>query len=131
MSVVKVTLTQLIGAFKKHYAFSSKDDQISHLLILFYAVECGLKAKYLKKYNRLNTDDFETLPVNKKYGHGHDIYAWVKDLKIPALGYIDSRTNKPLVQMHERLRYGTYSAGTENLQVKFLRDLSLYLKKEL
>ena len=131
MSVVKVTLTQLVGAFRKHYAFSLNEDEISHILILFYAVECGLKANYLKKYNRLNTDDFEILPVNRKFGHGHDLIAWVKDLKIPALGYIDDRKNKPIVQMHERLRYGTYSPKTEKSQVEFLRNLSAYLKKVL
>ncbi len=80
------SLTQLIDAYKKHHKHSKTEnkEEISHYLLLFYAVECALKAQYLKKYTGKSTKDFITLPIGKQYGHGHDILKWIKELGIPA-----------------------------------------------
>ena len=132
MAEVVCTLSQMISAFKTHNKISNATpEEFSHTLLLFYAVECGLKAKYLKQFNGLKTTDFATLPVAKKYGYGHDIWEWVKMLKLPANGYNDERSY-PIVQMHERLRYGAFSKNVMgSKQVDFLKYLASILKKEL
>jgi len=133
MAEVTSTLTQLVKAFKTHYKYSvSTKEEMSHILLLFYAVECGLKAKYLKEFNGTSTADFETLPVLKKYGHGHNLWQWAVELKIPNMGFKNDDKNRPISQMHERLRYGSYNETTvENVQKKFLKDIMVLLKKEL
>jgi hypothetical protein len=132
MADINSTLSQLIFAFKTHGKNSRTKEDISHWLLLFYCVECGLKAKYLKGFNGLTTDDFESLPIKKKYGHGHDLSAWIKELKIPNVGYIDDKNNRPIVRMHERLRYGTFtSASLEQSQINFLKAMLNHLSKQL
>ena len=131
MADVKSTLTQLIKAFKIHgnNSIASKEE-ISHLLLLFYAVECGLKAKYLKEFNGNSTSDFESL-LAKKYGHGHNIWQWVIELKMPNMGFKNDN-NRPISQMHERLRYGSYNeTALEISQKNFLKSITAVLKKEL
>jgi hypothetical protein len=49
-------------------------------LLLFYAVECGLKAAWLKR-NRLR-DTSEIEPLLKQ--EGHDLIYWTKALYLPA-----------------------------------------------
>lgn len=134
MAEIISTVSQMVSAFKKHYKISSpvgSTQEHSHLLLLFYAVECGLKAKYLREYNALNTSAFNALPVGKKYGHGHNIWEWVKALKLPDNGFMDDK-NVPILQMHEKLRYGTFSTGTiGNKQITFLKYLASILNKGL
>ncbi len=129
---INSTHTQLIGAFKKHHKFSQVEpEHISHYLLLFYAVECGLKAKYLKENGGNSTKDFETLPISKRHGYGHDIVEWQKLLRIPNFGYSDDSDERPIKQMHERLRYGAFNLSQkEKSQIKFLKDLATELKKQ-
>ena len=133
MAEVISTLTQLVNAFKRHSKFSeTKQQENSHLLLLFYAVECGLKAKYLKDNKSLTTKDFINLPIAKKHGHGHDLWEWIKVLKLPKFAYHDDKNNRPIVQMHERLRYGAFSkADVEKEQIKFLKEIAHHLKNEI
>ena len=84
MPEVVSTKDQLKRAYKAHKKHSTtSNEDISHLLLLFYAVECGLKARYLWENKLSSTSDFETSNLNRKYGHGHDIFMWCKVLKIP------------------------------------------------
>lgn len=134
MAEVTSTLTQLINAFKTHHKYSvaPNNEDISHILLLFYAAECGLKAKYLKEYNGNSTVDFETLPLQKRHGHGHNLWQWVVELKLPNMGFKNDDKNRPISQMHERLRYGSFNATPiEKSQRKFLKDITTILKKEL
>jgi len=129
---VHSTVSQLTNAYKKHYRYSKEDkEEISHLLLLFYAVECGLKSFYLKERKLNNTSDLENDLKKGKHGYGHDIWEWHKLLKLPKQGYADE-VNRPIVQMHQRLRYGCFSKTLkENEQIKFLKDIAFYLKDKI
>lgn len=127
------SVTQLMSAYRKHYNSSKAEkEDISHFLLLFYAVECGVKAQYLKDYNGKTTDDFTTLPTKKKYGHGHHILDWLKELNIPAtVGHFKDDENRPLFDLHERLRYGVFSERLEKDQIAFLKKIAAGLHQSL
>ncbi|MEY4905086.1 MAG: hypothetical protein RLZZ292_2901 [Bacteroidota bacterium] len=136
MKEVISTLTQLIDAYKKHHKHSktNKKEEISHYLLLFYAAECALKAQYLKNYNGKTTEDFLRLPINQKYGHGHDILKWAKELNIPATVVKFKEkpdAARPLIQLHERLRYGVFSLRLEKEQIDALKNIVDHLKDSL
>ena len=127
------TLEQLKTAYRKHYKHSKIDKpDISHCLLLVYAVECGLKAQYLQDNNGKSTQDFTSLPVSKKYsndhkyGHGHSILEWVKEIKMPAtiIGTFKDDDTRPLKQLHERLRYGVFSPNLEKPQIDLLNKIA-------
>ena len=132
MAEVVSTLSQLTHAFKTHLKVSQvQKEEISHLLLLFYATECGLKARYLRSYLGRDTSDFPNLPVGKKFGHGHDLWLWIRELKIANFGFTNN-PDRPISQLHEQLRYGTFSnTAFAEKQIKFLRDLSLHLKDKI
>ena len=50
-------------------------------LLLFYAVECGLKSVYLRRHRFRTTAQIQDLELQDK---GHDIARWVKELRLPA-----------------------------------------------
>jgi hypothetical protein len=131
------TVEQLKTAYRKHYKYSKVDKQdISHCLLLVYAVECGLKAQYLQDHNGKTTQDFTSLPVGRKYsndhkyGHGHSILDWVRELKIPAniIDTFKDDDKRPLKQLHERLRYGVFSPNGEKAQIDLLTKIAEALK---
>lgn len=136
MAEVHSKVSQLIAAYQKHHKCSQiEKEQTSHQLLLFYAVECGLKAQYLMNYNRQSTEDFTNLmPINnEKYGHGHDILSWVKSLNMPAtiIGDFKDNNKHPLKQLHERLRYGVNMPQDDKKQVVLLKRIADALKESL
>ena len=50
-------------------------------LLLFYAVECGLKSVYLRRHRFRTTAQIQDPELQEK---GHDISRWVKELRLPA-----------------------------------------------
>ena len=74
--------TELKSAFDKHsgtYAQAKPNATPAHFLLLFYAVESGLKSVYLRQ-NRLNkTDEIQDENLQKS----HDLQAFVKELRLP------------------------------------------------
>jgi hypothetical protein len=76
--MLDVGLSELKSAFYLHGKNSKRNSGASDFLLLFYAVECGLKAAILKA-NRLMkasqlTDKFIT----------HDLHLLIKELKLSA-----------------------------------------------
>ena len=57
-----------------------KENSASSYLLLFYAVESGLKAYYLKSNRQVATDQIS----NQNLKNSHDLLLWVKELKLPA-----------------------------------------------
>ncbi len=117
------TIHDFKAASQRHYAvYDGKDTSTSHLLLLFYAVECLVKAKFLTFHSAAwqNPDEskLNTLPSNLSqlsqintsgipsgattfggpYGHGHDLYQWAKLLKLgqtEMAGYVEGEPNAP------------------------------------
>jgi hypothetical protein len=133
---VTPTLNQLRNAYKEHFNCSQAEkEKISHHLLLCYAVECGLKAQYLHEQFCLPTDttaEFTRL-LGKPHGHGHDILRWSKDIKLPNLAETEFQQDsaRPLIELHQRLRYGMFSQNLEKQQIMFLKTIAKLLKQAL
>jgi len=54
--------------------------QQCRMLLLFYAVECGLKAAWLTRNRLRDTSEIEPLLKQK----GHDLMYWITELRLPA-----------------------------------------------
>ncbi|MBS0425011.1 MAG: hypothetical protein JSR71_11460 [Proteobacteria bacterium] len=70
-------------------AFNMMDDKSktnAHRLLLFYAVETGLKAVLLKRSSKIDSGDFEILFTNSqgKRRSGHDLNNLMDHLKVGA-----------------------------------------------
>lgn len=131
---VVVNFTELQSANKKHFKAYERDPEVpSFQLLLFYAVETGLKSKFLKDHKMRDTREFERRLAHK-YGYGHDIPRWVSALKIPAYEITDYKDDpaNPIENLHEKLRYGkVIDNQVGRNQINYLRSIASYLKKVL
>jgi hypothetical protein len=80
--MIHAGFNELKRAFLVHSSASVDKDSISYNLLLFYAVESGLKAIYLNNTRLQTTNEI----VDKKLwsGGGHDLNIWIKEIKMPA-----------------------------------------------
>ena len=80
MSVILFTDRELTRAWRELSVVAlppaTGDRQNPHRLLLFYAVECGLKAVWLKRERRTL---FEGADIHRT---GHDLQQLLKDLKV-------------------------------------------------
>lgn len=118
MSVIPFTDRELKQAWRELSAVATPVSNTSrknpHRLLLFYAVECGLKAVWLKRQNRtlfVGTDVSKT---------GHDLRQILKDLKVGASLSLPENIKLPTVSdgntqdfrkakfgdLHQAWRYG-------------------------
>lgn len=119
MSVIPFTDRELTRAWRELSVVatppSSGTRQNPHRLLLFYAVECGLKAVWLKRQGRTL---FEGADVSST---GHDLQQVLKDLRVgsglslpvtfqlPAVthGRVQlTRNSKKFSDLHQAWRYG-------------------------
>ena len=74
-------ISELRKAFFLHSSEKNiKENSASRYLLLFYAVESGLKAIYLKSNHQVKTNQIS----NQNLKNSHDLLLWVKELKLPA-----------------------------------------------
>ncbi len=79
--MVHASRDNLRQAFHRHYsAFKVTKDDCSYLL-LFYAVECGLKSIWLKQKNLTGTDRIQDQTLLSK--DGHNFAVWIKEIRLP------------------------------------------------
>lgn len=83
---------ELKNAFRIHSSAILDNTSISYNLLLFYAVESGLKSIYLRDSKLSLQDTSEISDKNLWSGGGHDLTEWIKVLKVPAsgIGYCQS-----------------------------------------
>lgn len=81
---IHVGVNELRQAFHAHRqsAAAAQIKPISAYLLLFYAVECGLKSIWLKQNKLQTTEQIPDSTLLSKDGHNLD--RWVKELKISA-----------------------------------------------
>jgi hypothetical protein len=81
---IHVGVSELRQAFHTHHQSATAEQikQISAYLLLFYAVECGLKSIWLKQNKLQTTEQIPDPTLLSKDGHNLD--RWVKELKISA-----------------------------------------------
>ena len=102
---------ELKRAFNQHRnAAAEKTSQISSNLLLFYAVECGLKSVWLKRNPKISTTD--NIPDKTLVSHNLDRLA--KELRIsskiignaPDFHLSRDGSNLDISKAHEVWRYG-------------------------
>lgn len=80
MSAIPFTYRELTNAWRELSVvatpYAATNRQNPHRLLLFYAVECGLKAVWLKRQSRTL---FEAADINRM---GHNLQQVLKDLKV-------------------------------------------------
>jgi hypothetical protein len=119
--MVHAGISELRKSFRRHRRTDLPQGP-SRNLLLFYAVECGLKATWMDKTRLLNTDQID-LDLLKSYGH--DLMFWAKKLNVPATviqggQQFRSRNKKKqydLRKAHEAWRYGVEVDPTDEQQV--------------
>ena len=105
-------------------------------MLLFYAVECGLKAAWLTRNGLRDTSEIEPLLREK----GHDLMFWVKKLYLPAT-ISGAKTNfrlrakgimLDLQFAHQAWRYGVDVEPDDELALeRWLEDVWHWAKGEL
>lgn len=116
-------------------AAAGASGQIAHLM-LFYAVECGLKAAYLGK-SGINARGTESLPEHLR---NHDLRTLARELKLDAtilrtLRACRRKHNSASTvqhhELHQAWRYGaTLNHEDEQLAISALEALSEWCRKE-
>lgn len=113
----------------------------THRLLLFYAVECGLKAVWLKREQKTL---FDTEAID---GFGHDLNKLIKELRlgrssgalplsVQAKPFIVNRVSMPrtgaIAAIHEVWRYGgELSSPTDEEVETQLQHIAEWITKEL
>ncbi|MDQ1351996.1 MAG: hypothetical protein QG657_2302 [Acidobacteriota bacterium] len=108
--MIHAGFSELKRAFLVHSSASVDKDSISYNLLLFYAVESGLKSIYLRWNNIPTTEKI----VDEKLTKSHNLSEWVQKLYLPASvsgkcpGFKLARDNKhyDVSQVHQAWRYG-------------------------
>jgi hypothetical protein len=120
--MVHAGISQLCKGFQKHRCTELPLGP-SRNLLLFYAVECGLKAAWMNRRSLLKTDQIDS-SLLKSYGH--DLMFWAKELRLPAAvtqggdQFRLRRNNKErysLVVAHQAWRYGVEIEPTDEQAV--------------
>ncbi len=137
MSKISITRRELYRAYKSHYlAYNTLDKarcKLTCLLVLFYAVECGLKAIWLKRNNKN-----ETSSCGEQFDmFGHNINAILsqlrvhKDLHLPNKSRIvKSVRDVYSEQLNQAWRYGCQLDDDERFEDK-LNEIINWIRGEL
>jgi len=131
--MIHVTYLEIKEAFRKHRQrkYSSSSFTITDKMVLFYTVECGLKALFMKKHNLKKTDQANSHGENAAR-FGHDLNKLLKkngfsSYNVPEIKAKDS-THIPAKSLHEVWRYGKTEIETSTEQ-KCLEELDKILKE--
>jgi len=130
--MIPAGVSELYKAFNSHSRASAGGDTASHLLLLFYAIECGLKSVYLRRL-KLRTTGQITDPW---LIGSHDLARWVRELKLSAqiasvnTGFTLPRDNTrhPIELSHQAWRYGIEMAiSDEQTLVNWLTSVKKWI----
>jgi hypothetical protein len=109
--MVHVTLKEVEKAFNQHrQAFESSGNAISNTqrMVLFYAVECGLKAYFMKKKDIRSTNP-RSYSKKNVFEFNHDLNGLITELNInPTVPCAQAMDNSQIesAELHEAWRYG-------------------------
>lgn len=131
---------QLKHAFNTNRSASETISGTSSYLLLFYAVECGLKSVWLKRSQR-HQKKSKTQDNSLLFKYGHRLDLWVKELRIsskevgtPANFYLDGdrSTILDIGKVHQVWRYGIkIEAKDEQKLVEWLQNICNWIKENI
>jgi hypothetical protein len=134
--MIHAGFSELRKAFFVHSNAKIEENSISRHLLLFYTVESGLKAVYLKTNNFTNTNKV----TDSQIVSTHDLFLLAKILKLPA--HITGKQNNfklkrdggqhPIKDVHQAWRYHIdIEIDDEKKIVKWLQNLKGWLREKL
>lgn len=139
--MIDAGVSELRQAFHAHRRVAGSGGASSSYLLLFYAVECGLKAVWLKRHNLWTTAQMRDKTLLSR--NGHDLRRWSKELKLPAR-LTQSPTSPVQFRLtsdnsawdvgdaHQAWRYGVrMDPDDEQALVAWLGRLGAWLHEEL
>lgn len=137
---IPANISQLKKAFHKHCNTAKTGKSSSHYLLLFYAVECGLKSKYLAQNGWRSTSEI----IDPKLKQSHDLKKFAQAVKAPAsiIGYEypvfqlkkdTSKMGHQVKDIHQVWRYGIKlnKNRDEEAIVRWLNNLKEWLEEEI
>lgn len=143
--MIHVSWKELQKAFRTHYSESKKiKEGISCNLLLFYAVECGLKSLYMKKLKLTSTAKIRDDTLLSK--SGHDLSIWFKYLNITASEADKYKLTKSLdffrlirdgsqwqvEEAHQAWRYNVGMNPTdEKILVEWLKNICTWIEEKI
>jgi hypothetical protein len=134
--MVHAGMSELRGALYRHSVVDPLQPE-SESLLLFYAVECGLKAAWLKRNKLLSTSQ---LGPDFAGSNGHDLILWAKRLRLPAalasatlrFRLRNGKSAFDVGAAHQAWRYGVeILAADETALLNWLQALCQWAKGEL
>lgn len=134
--MISVGWSELRQAFWQHVNSSDAHSSASHYLLLFYAVECGLKSVYLRRNRLLKTEQINDAQLRGS----HDVASWVRELRLPAsvAGNIPmfqlrrDQTTWAVAKAHEAWRYGVVIETRDELQlIRWLNNIQQWIKENI
>jgi len=130
-------------AYRRHLAAScvaAESHTISHVLLLIYALECGMKALLMRKFKAKSWEELH--PARGCGTSGHDLAEGLKNLGVSARLTISRRRTAPdrdgrredvtTAQLHEVFRYAIPLEAPDFPQMQNQLDAILaWLKTQL
>ncbi len=127
-----VGLSELRRSFSVLSKVAEKGASPPHFLLLFYAVECGLKACILNNSGgKLKVSDIKK-DVIDMYTHNLSFYAKEARITVQDIGHLQLNRNEPLTieKVHQAWRYGAViAADDERKIIKWLKKLQEKIKR--
>lgn len=128
--------TELKKAFWHHKNSSEDCTSPSSYLLLFYAVECGLKSVYLYRTNLKTTDD-----IPDKLRQSHNLINWAEEMGLPpSIASAntsfhlkkDRRRSWEIRRAHEAWRYGVVIDQNDETQlVNWLKQVAQWIEENI
>ncbi len=130
--MIHVRLHDIEKAYRQHKRIANSENNDfthSHKMVLFYAVECGLKALFMKQKNLTKTDQLVSSQIfARKFGHDLNLLSKELDLK---LGFPQVKTKDNIQidskDVHQAWRYGRELDDDD--EKKFVQLLNGIMKK--
>ncbi len=136
--MIHPTRKEVEKSFKRHRdmlnKFNSKAWSKTHYMVLFYTLECGLKAFYMKQNRSTNTNTTDNWK-NSAASYGHDLNKLLKDLHLtPSIpkAHTPNGTQVDVQELHEVWRYGVeLKQDDENRCIGILKEILLDLNNQI
>ena len=128
--MISVTLREIEKSFRRHrnVVYSAHASSATHRMVLFYAVECGLKTVYMRRNRLRKTDGAVT-------SFGHRLADLLASLRCTyRLRDVKGKDGIPIPSksLHEAWRYGKALENQRELSCETsLKNIILWINNEL
>lgn len=140
--MIHVGVSELKQSFNAHYTIVKAQNfqSASFHLLIFYAVECGLKSIWLKRNNLRSTEQIRDQTLLTKDGHNFGVWirklgisaAALKNNKIPGFHLARGGSNWDAGKAHQAWRYGAkMEPQNEKILVEWLENLCSWIKENI